>query len=542
MQHGRHPEKMALIVLRVSTPEQLKGFSIETQKQYCLDRASEQQLSVPDDGIYVRDETGTTLERADIQHALDRLRRGEAKHLIIFALDRLTRAPEDFLPLRRELHRCGIVIHVALEKRVLSEDPLEQLPDDVRVLFAKMERAMFLRRSKEGRATKIASGQVPGNGPPPYGFSYIGQKRERQLVINEDEADVIRMMAEWFLRGDGGLPLSTVGITRRLTELHIPTRADTQGRAKRLRNYGEWDLSMVTAILRDSSIAGIFYANRYERLSKTEVRLRPREAWIPIAIPPILDQDTFDAIQRKLDEGRNLAKRNTRRFYLLRCRVRCTCGRALCGWAAGSSTIQYYRCMSYDRHRYGLRNCTMPYVRADLLEARVWNWIHQEALDDAQLQARIEREQTRARAERGAASIAARRTDLEAKLAANSASEQQLLAQAIRKRFSEAAIDTEQRRILAERDDLYRRLQALGAPEQPLPLLSDAAAYDLRAYAAVIREGLTDMTPEEQRRVVDMLDTRLVLGVEEAGVIAEATCVLRLDAARLAIAARTRMG
>jgi site-specific DNA recombinase len=540
VQHILHPEKMALIVLRVSTPEQLKGFSIDTQKQYCLDRATEQQLSIPDDGIYIRDETGTTLERADIQHALDRLRRGEAKHLIIFALDRLTRAPEDFLPLRRELHRCGIIIHIALEKRVLSEDPLEQLPDDVRVLFAKMERAMFLRRSKEGRATKIASGQVPGNGPPPYGFSYTGQKRDRQFVINEEEADVIRMMAQWFLHGDGGLPLSTVGITRRLTELRIPTRADTLGRAKRLRNYGEWDIATVTAILRDSSIAGTFYANRYQRLSKTEVRLRPREEWIPIAIPSILDQDTFNTIQRKLDEGRNLSKRNTRRFYLLRCRVRCTCGRAICGWAASSSTIQYYRCLSCDRYRYGSRTCAMPYIRADVLEARVWNWIYHEALDDAQLQARIEREQARGRAGRKPESIAARRADLEAKLAANTAAEQQLLAQAIRKRFSEAAIDTEQHRIHAEREDLHRRLGALGAPEPPLPQLSDAGAYDLRTYAAVIREGLTDMSPDEQRHAIDLLDTRLLMQLEDGAVIAETTCALRLESARLWIDKRTQ--
>jgi DNA invertase Pin-like site-specific DNA recombinase len=536
-----HPEKMALVVLRVSTPEQLKGFSIETQKQYCLERAQEQQLSVPNDGIYVRDETGTTLERADIQHALDRLRRGEAKHLIIFALDRLTRAPEDFLPLRRELHRYGIVIHVALEKRVLSEDPLEQLPDDIRVLFAKMERAMFLRRSKEGRATKIASGRVPGNGPPPYGFSYIGHKHDRQLVINEDEADIIRMIAQWFLRGDGGLPLSTRGITRRLTELCIPTRADTLGRAKRLHKYGEWDIAMVAAILRDASIAGTFYANRYERVGKTGVRLRPREAWIPIAIPPILDQDTFNAIQRKLDAGRQLSKRNTRRLYLLRCRVRCSCGYAVCGYPNRSGTLGY-RCLGRNRTRYPHSTCQMPSIPADLLETRVWDWLEHEALDDRQLQARIAREQARTRTERGAESVAARRTNLEAKLAANAAAEQQLLTEAIRKRFSEAAIDTEQRRIFAEREDLHRRLTALGAPEPPLPLLSDAAASDLRTYAAVIREGLTEMSPDEQRHAMDMLDMRLLMQLEDGAVIAEATCALRLESARLWIDKRTQTG
>jgi hypothetical protein len=71
-------------------------------------------------------------------------------------------------------------------------------------------------------------------------------------------------------------------------------------------------------------------------------------------------------------------------------------------------------------------------------------------------------------------------------------------------------------------------------------LLSDPVASDLRTYAAIIREGLTGMTPPEQRRAIEMLDTRLVVGIQTGNVVAEARCILRLDAARLLIDVRTQ--
>lgn len=526
----------ALIALRVSTPEQLKNFSIPTQRQRCLDYAKQHGFFVPADGIAIDDETGATLYRDDFSKILRRLRAGEAKHLIVFVLDRLTREPTDWMPLRKELHALDVTIHIAREDREISKDPLDDLPDDIRVVIAKHERAQFRERSMRGRKAKIANGHIPGNGPPPYGFSYVGHKRDRQLVINETEAEIIRMIARWFIFGENGEPpYGIVRIAERLTELQIPTRADTLGRAKTLRSYGHWDVRMVSSILRDSTLSGIFYANRIQRLSKTQTRLRPRDEWIAIPIPAILDADLFAAIQRKIDTGRALSTRNnSRHFYLLRCRIRCSCGYALCGCGVRAPKRKYYRCISHAKDRTA---CDMPHVPTDILDVRVWAWLEHEALADAQLQGRIARLKT----------VATKppetneRAELEAKLAANAGAEQQLLAEAIRGRFSQAAIDAELKRLAAERQHLQARLAALGTP-QIVTTIPDPVAYDLRTYAAIVREGLTDMTPPEQRRAIDMLDVRLVLGIENGNVVAEASCILRLDNARLLIEGQTQTG
>lgn len=529
------PETTALIALRVSTPEQLKNFSIDTQRRRCVEYAEQHRYFVPADGIAIDDETGATMQRDDFKKIQRRLRSGEAKHLIVFVLDRLTREPADFLPLRKELHALGVTIHIAREDREVSKDPLDDLPDDIRVVIAKHERAIFRERSMRGRDAKIKSGRVPGNGPAPYGFSFTGFKRDRQLVINEDEATIARMMARWFILGENDQPpYGIVDIGRRLTELQIPTRADTLGRAKALRGRGEWDARTVANILRDSTLGGIFYANRIQRLSKTEVRQRPREEWVPIQIPAILDADLFAAVQRKIDTGRALATRNnTKRFYLLRCRVRCICGYALCGYGHPANDRCYYRCLSRGQ---GRQACDLPYIPCGLLDTRVWAWLEHEALTDAQIRARIEREQARAT---DPLDHTAERREIEMKLAANAAAEQQLLAESIRGQFSRAAIDAELGRLVAERQHLQQQLGTLGRPAAA-PTLTDPVAFDFRTYAAILREGLTDMTPPEQRRAIDMLDTRLVLGIENNNVVAEATCILRLDNARLLIDARTQ--
>lgn len=536
------PDMLGIIALRVSTPEQLKNYSVETQLQWCRDQAAAHNIVVPEGNIYIDDETGATLQRANIQQALDRLMHGEAKHLIVFDMSRLTRAPEDFLPLRRELHNRGISIHVAYERRILSTDPLEQVPDDIKAVFGKLERATFRYRSIEGRAKKIGSGKVPGNGPAPFGFSYEGYKRDRHLVINEAEASVIQQVVDWFLFGDSGVSLSVVAITKRLSELRIPTRADRLGRAKKLRGYGQWDVVTVNKLLRDASIAGTFYANRIQRLSRTEVRKRPRSEWKAIPIPAIIDEQTFDAVQRKLDEGRAMATRNnTRHFYLLRCRVRCTCGYALCGWArSGEDPLRYYRCISRNPGRKFLVSCELPYVRADVLEERTWVWLYDEALHPVNLQAQLDRLRATSQAERGLESALAKRHNIEAALVTNAAAMERLLAEIIRGRFPEAVIDTQLQALEAEKQHLHTQLAQIDTEPPTTPELSGESAHDLQSYAAIIREGMTDMTPAEQRRAIDMLDTRLVIGQQDGAIVADATCALRLDAVPLLIAKQTR--
>ena len=98
-------------------------------------------------------------------------------------------------------------------------------------------------------------------------------------------------------------------------------------------------------------------------------RPRPIEDWIEIAVPAIVDEDTFAAAARRLEDNRRFSARNTKEPSLLMGLVSCQC----CGYAyyrtstrTKTRKLYYYRCLGSDHYRYEHgRVCTNQPVRAD---------------------------------------------------------------------------------------------------------------------------------------------------------------------------------
>src|SRR4051812_37561024 len=83
-------------------------------------------------------------------------------------------------------------------------------------------------------------------------------------------------------------------------------------------------------------------------------QLKPREQWIAIPVPAIVDQETWDRAQAQLARNAALSFRNnTKHNYLLRCLMTCaTCGLAMFGrtYAARGKQPErrYYQCHGKD--------------------------------------------------------------------------------------------------------------------------------------------------------------------------------------------------
>ncbi len=130
-----------------------------------------------------------------------------------------------------------------------------------------------------------------------------------------------------------------------------------------------WSASTVHHILADSICSGTAYSNRYRYVPPKSPRRmgephtakascrqpRPREEWIAIAVPAILDEATTQRAQEQL--GRNAVlsfRRNSHYNYLLRCLVTCgVCGLAMFGRRTHAATAtqpvrQYYSCHGKD--------------------------------------------------------------------------------------------------------------------------------------------------------------------------------------------------
>src|SRR5262249_51975158 len=62
----------------------------------------------------------------------------------------------------------------------------------------------------------------------------------------------------------------------------------------------------------------------YSKNAHSGVTKRPKEEWISIPVPAIIDEKTFECVQEQLEENKRFAPRNARKHeYLLSGLLRC---------------------------------------------------------------------------------------------------------------------------------------------------------------------------------------------------------------------------
>ena len=125
-------------------------------------------------------------------------------------------------------------------------------------------------------------------------------------------------------------------------------------------------------------------------------RLRkPREEWIEIPVPAIVDEPTFARAQELLHENKVHARRRTIEPSLVQGLVSCRkCGYSFSRISTRSTArrIQYYRCIGSDRWRHlaGPR-CDARPVREDLLDEVVWTEVLRLLEEPALIQQELDR-------------------------------------------------------------------------------------------------------------------------------------------------------
>jgi len=108
----------------------------------------------------------------------------------------------------------------------------------------------------------------------------------------------------------------------------------------------------------------------------------PREEWITIPVPAIVEPEVFTAVQEQLCDNQRHARQYRRGArYLLQGLVSCKgCGYAYYGKGISHKAAKgrprdyaYYRCLGTDAYRFGgERVCHNTQVRTDLLDLAVW--------------------------------------------------------------------------------------------------------------------------------------------------------------------------
>jgi site-specific DNA recombinase len=359
------------IYARVSTDTQQARATIGSQLQTLRNRiAAEGEELIEefiDDGY-----SGARLDRPGLDRLRDAAETGAIDAIWCLSPDRLARSYAYQILILDEFARYQVPVRFADAPPL--DDPQGRLLVQIQGVIAEHERAKFAERGRRGKLYRSRAGEVLAT-KIPYGYRRVprGPDGAAHLIIHEPEAAVVRRIFADFLAGDSlrhlAVTLSAEGI------------ASPEG--KRV-----WRLSTICRLLRNEAYAGRLYWNRTQTsydpaLGRTRATLRPREEWIEIPIPAIIDQATLEAVEATARDNSSYSPRRTEPdSFLLRrllrcahCQVKLTCYRA----RRNQTTTRYYLCPHRDPWRAGgaEHRCPERRVRADELDTFVFDQIRQ---------------------------------------------------------------------------------------------------------------------------------------------------------------------
>ncbi len=513
----------AAIYARVSSARQKKDQTIGSQTAELRTFAAAQRLEVPEEWVF-EDEghSGATLVRPGLERLRDLVAAVGVDVVLCYSPDRLARKFAYQAVLIEEFARVGT--RVQFVKGPRGDTPEDQLMVQFQGMFAEYEKAQLMERYRRGKTYRARAGSVNVLGGAPFGYRYLRKTPEcgATYEIVEHEAQIV---AELFRRytDDGA---SIADLTRWMTASGTPTRT----------GKNRWDRSVIWGMLRNPAYAGTAMfgktaivhdqpvaLNRVARLAGRAIPRavktvdRPREQWIAIPVPAIISTQTFERTAARLADNKRFAPRNANKKvpWLLQGLAACSaCGygyyRTSTTTSAGKK-IYYYRCLGSDDYRYaGGRVCVNKPVRADLLDAVVWEHITALISDPRLVRAEIDKRLQQARTADPATRARTRLTTAAAK--ADTAITRMIGA------FSEQLITIEELR--SRMPDLRARQATLRGQLDALDTqLADRDAYlqladDLEGFLAQLHDSADTAEVPDRQRVVRLLIKDVLIGPE----------------------------
>jgi len=508
---------VAAIYARVSSDKQREESTIASQTAALIEFARSRGYQVPTEWVF-EDEgySGASLVRPGLERVRDLAAEGQIEAVLVHAPDRLSRKYAYQILLIEELARHGVdIVFMKAPRAATAED---QLLVQFQGMIAEYERAQILERSRRGKRHRARQGQVNVLSGAPYGYRYVRKSDDAaaRYEIVATEADIVRTVYDHYTVAG----MSIGAITRVLNERGVPTR----------KRISRWERSTVWAMLRNPAYKGTACFGKTATAPRQRItrplRLRgggardsahreqPRSEWIEIAVPAIVDEETFARAQELLAQNKKLAPRRTVAPSIVQGLVSCSkCGYALSRTSTRTSArnIHYYRCLGSDAwRRLGGPVCDNRPVRQDLLDQVVWTEVVRLLEDPGLIQSELDRRLTAART----ADPARQREKL-------------LCRELTRTRKTMDRLLTAYQEELLSLDELRRRMPELRQRERALQTelrsildqISDRAVYlrlaeTLSCFLARLRTSADTLDIQERQRIVRLVIKEILIGDE----------------------------
>jgi site-specific DNA recombinase len=291
--------------------------------------------------------------------------------IIVHSFSRFFRDQFEFERYRRKLAKAKVNLIS------ITQDVGEGATGDlVRSILSKFDEYQSAETAKHVRRSMVANARDGfWNGSrPPLGYKVViaerrGDKDKKVLAVDETEAPIVRKIFSLYLEGDGSS--GPLGIKKIVSWLN--------GRNYTYRGK-PFHVSNVDVVLRRTTYMGTHYFNQKD--SRTGER-RPREEWVAMTVPPIIDEADFQTVQSRLTERnpRQTPARVVTGPTLLTGIARCgrpNCHGALTIKTGKSGQYRYYACSR--RATRGETACTGRSIRMEKLDGIVLDALEQRVL------------------------------------------------------------------------------------------------------------------------------------------------------------------
>jgi len=257
---------------------------------------------------------------------------------------------------KHKLESRGVRV-LAIHQEV-SDDPMGKVMEGIFELIDQYESDMNGFHTLRAMQENARQGFFNGSSIP-YGYKLLESEKagrkgnKKKLVINPEEAAVVRMAYELYVQHDVGIK----GLVSHFYERGI------------LRRGRHWSTSTVSQLLANSIYCGEYWFNK--RAAKSG-ELKPIEEWVKMDVEGVITRDMFDLAQRRR-ESRSPKIVNPKRMGSQTLLT----GLLKCGYCGGSMTVatgkhnqyRYYRCTTRNNKHKDL--CQSRMVRLDRMDAAI---------------------------------------------------------------------------------------------------------------------------------------------------------------------------
>ncbi len=191
-------KKKCYIYTRVSTAAQTEGYSLEAQQERLHQYADYKDLKIV--GEYCdAGKSGKSIKgRPAFMEMLDDItsQKDDISYVLVFKLSRFGRNAADILKSLQLLTDYDVDL-ICVEDAIDSSTQGGRLTLAILSAVAEIERENINVQFMSGRLQKIMNGGWPG-GPVPFGYS----KENKQLIVNDKEAAVVKLIYELYLQDE----------------------------------------------------------------------------------------------------------------------------------------------------------------------------------------------------------------------------------------------------------------------------------------------------------------------------------------------------